>query len=105
MDDVLIYVCKELLRDVTRFSEVGSDITLRTYQAEVARSIIQSVLQSAGRSFVIMFPRQSGKNELQAQIETYLLALYSQRNQEIAKVSPTWKPQSLNAMRRLQRVS
>ena len=53
---------------------------------------------------MVIFPRQSGKNELQAQIETYLLGIYSLNNAEIVKVSPTWKPQSLNAMRRLERV-
>ena len=100
----LIEAIKTILRDIYPFCQTASGLTLRSYQVEVARSIIQSVLQSAGRSFVVMFPRQSGKNELQAQIETYLLAMYSQRNQEIVKVSPTWKPQSLNAMRRLQRV-
>ena len=53
---------------------------------------------------MIIFPRQSGKNELQAQLESYLLALLSPLDAEIVKVSPTWKPQSLNAMRRLERV-
>jgi len=53
---------------------------------------------------VVVFPRQSGKNELQAQIETYLLTLLSQLDTEIVKISPTWKPQTLNAMRRLERV-
>lgn len=51
-----------------------------------------------------MFPRQSGKNELQAQLETYLLTLLSLQGAEIVKVSPTWKPQSQNAMRRLERI-
>ena len=53
---------------------------------------------------MVIFPRQSGKNELQAQIETYLLTLLSPLNPEIVKISPTWRPQSLNAMRRLERV-
>jgi Terminase RNaseH-like domain len=50
-----------------------------------------------------MFPRQSGKNELQAQLEAYLLLLLSQTDAEMVKVSPTWKPQAQNAMRRLER--
>jgi len=104
MEDALIQRYKQLLQDVTLFSKAGSGIPLRTYQVEVARSIAKSVIHGEGLTFVIMFPRQSGKNELQAQIETYLLAMFSTRNQEIVKVSPTWKPQSLNAMRRLQRV-
>jgi hypothetical protein len=50
-----------------------------------------------------MFPRQSGKNELQAWLEAWLLALHAETGGEIVKVSPTWRPQSLNAMRRLER--
>ena len=38
-----------------------------------------------------MFPRQSGKNELQAQLEAYLFCLFYLMNGEIVKVSPTWK--------------
>ena len=70
----------------------------------VISSILESVLNHLGLSFVVLFPRQSGKNELQAQLEVYLLLLFSQLSAEIVKVSPTWKPQSLNAMRRLERV-
>ena len=77
MDKKLIRECKKLLRDVRRFSAVGSGIRLRTYQEQVAQAVVDSVIKEKGLSFVIMFPRQSGKNELQAQIETYLLALYS----------------------------
>ncbi len=51
-----------------------------------------------------MFPRQSGKNELQAQLEAFLLAEFCEQEVELVKASPTWKPQSLNAMRRLERV-
>ncbi len=79
-------------------------LPLRSYQVEVAWHIVDSVMQDKGLSFVVMFPRQSGKNELQAQMEVYLLALLKDTPAEIVKISPTWKPQSLNAMRRLQRV-
>ncbi len=92
------------LRDVALFSQAASGVRLRRYQCEVARSVVQSVLQDLGLSFVVVFPRQSGKNELQAQIEAYLLTLLSKTPAELVKVSPTWKPQSQNAMRRLERV-
>jgi hypothetical protein len=77
---------------------------LRSYQEQVALAIVNSVKTNAGLSFVVMFPRQSGKNELQAQVEAYLLLMLSDFNAEIVKISPTWKPQTLNAMRRLERV-
>lgn len=92
------------LRDVANAAEQGAGVTLRSYQKEVAQAIVRSVIEKRGLSFVVVFPRQSGKNELQAQIEAYLLALYSNRGAEIVKVSPTWKPQSQIAMRRLERV-
>lgn len=95
---------KPLLRDPQVFAASGSGLRLRTYQEQVARAIVDSVIHARGLTFVVMFPRQSGKNELQAQLEAYLLTLYSQYDAEIVKVSPTWKPQSLNAMRRLERV-
>ncbi len=97
-------VLKYVLRDIEVFSRLTSGLRLRRYQVEVARAIVDSVIQHKGLSFVVIFPRQSGKNELQAQIETYLLTLLSGLDAEIVKISPTWKPQSLNAMRRLERV-
>jgi hypothetical protein len=103
MDKGLIRACKDILRDVTLFCE-GSGIHLRSYQKQVAEAIVDSAIHDKGLSFVVIFPRQSGKNELQAQIETYLLSICSVQQSEIIKVSPTWKPQSLNAMRRLERV-
>lgn len=101
---LLVEQIKVVLKDVCLFVEHTSGLKLREYQISVARVVAESVIFREGKSFVVMFPRQSGKNELQAQIETYLLTLLSQIDCEIVKISPTWKPQSLNAMRRLQRV-
>lgn len=92
------------LDDIGEFTEYGGDIKLRSYQSEVAERICAAVFDQKGLSFVVMFPRQSGKNELQAQIEAYLLAYLCYTPAEIVKVSPTYKPQTLNAVRCLQRV-
>ncbi len=94
---------KPIPADPVAFAAAGG-LKLRLYQQDVARAIVDSVLQRRGLSFVVMFPRQSGKNELQAQVEACLLALLAGEDAEIIKVSPTWRPQSINAMRRLQRV-
>ena len=94
----------EIVRDGALFAECTSGLRLRKYQIDVARAIIESVIFERGLTFVVIFPRQSGKNELQAQIETYLLTYLQEFEAEIIKVSPTWRPQSINAMRRLQRV-
>jgi hypothetical protein len=101
---VLKEAIKKIVRDVCQFAEYASGTKLRSYQREVAQAITDSVINHLGDTFVVVFPRQSGKNELQAQIEVYLLALFSGRPAEMVKISPTWKPQSLNAMRRLERV-
>ncbi len=93
-----------VMMDITRFTELPTQMRLRGYQLAVARAVLELILNNHGDSLVVMFPRQSGKNELQAQLEAYLLSLYSLLNAEIVKVSPTWKPQTENAMRRLERV-
>jgi hypothetical protein len=93
-----------ILANVATFTEKGNGLKLRGYQLPVAEAIVSSIKNKLGLTFVVMFPRQSGKNELQAQVESYILASLAHRDAEIVKVSPTWKPQSLNAMRRLERV-
>ncbi len=90
------------LRLVTNFTRVFGGIKLRAYQQAAANAIVQSVLQNQGLSIVVMFPRQSGKNLMQAQLEVYLMALLAEEGAEMVKLSPTYQPQSLNAMRRLE---
>ena len=101
---MLLDQVKQLVCDPLIFAEYASKLKLRTYQQNVAWSVTRSVIAESGLSFVVLFPRQSGKNELQAQLETYLLTLYSQYDLDIVKISPTWKPQSINAMSRIERV-
>jgi hypothetical protein len=93
-----------LLQDIAVFCARASGLQLRSYQLSAAHAVIESVLQHRGLSIVIMFPRQSGKNEVQAHIEAYLLSILCTQNAEMVKISPTWKPQALNAMHRLERV-
>jgi len=98
---------KQIIRNSTIdpwiYSGLGG-IRLRRYQQTVAIAILDAVLFKPGHSFVVMFPRQSGKNELQAQLEALILMRFMRTGGELVKISPTWKPQSQNAMRRLQRV-
>jgi hypothetical protein len=102
--DLRSELCASSVEDIGAFCRNGSGLRLRRYQLEAARAIVNSVIHNLGHSIVVIFPRQSGKNELQAQLEAYLLTIYSLFDAEIVKVSPTWKPQTLNAMRRLRRV-
>ncbi len=100
----LVELLKKLLRDVVLFVRTANGLQLRSYQEAVARAVIHSVVHGEGLSFVVIFPRQSGKNELQAQLQAYLLTLFSAQHQEMVQVSPTWRPQTENAMHRLERV-
>jgi len=97
-------VYKKLLRDPVVFARHASGLSFRSYQRGVVEAIVDSVINNHGMEFVVMFPRQSGKNELQAQLEVYLLTLFSSFTVEMIKVSPTLHPQALNAMRRLEKV-
>jgi len=100
----LVQLLKKLLRDVVLFVRVTNGLKLRRYQEAVARAVVHSVLHHRGMHFVVIFPRQSGKNELQAQLQAYLLTLMSGERGEMVQVSPTWRPQTENAMHRLETV-
>ena len=96
---------KTMLRNPVHFAKYTCKFRIRSYQQGVLEAVTDSVLNDRGLSFVVMFPRQSGKNELQAHLEVYLLTLLSQHCVEMIKVSPTLKPQALTCMRRFERVA
>ena len=85
---------KDLLRNPVLFAGGASKTRLRNYQREAAECIFDSVIEQRGMSFVVIFPRQTGKNELQAQLEAYLMTLFSNYPVEMIKVSPTQVPQA-----------
>mgnify|MGYP000123799972 CR=1 FL=1 len=64
--------------------------------------MLDSILHGRGRTFAVMMSRQAGKNELAAQLEAQLLLLYRRRGGQIVKASPTFKPQTINSLLRLQ---
>ncbi len=76
-------------------------INLRPYQRGIALAIKGSILNQLGLTFVVILPRQSGKNEVQAHIFSWLLYRYSQVGGRIVSVSPTYKPQTLDNMERV----
>ena len=94
---------RALVQSITGFG-LEHCFRLRLYQAEIADRVIEVVTKREGLSLVVMMPRQSGKNELQAQLEAYLLILFALEGGDIVKISPTWQPQCLNAIHRLERV-
>lgn len=96
---------KAMLEKPNEFTQYLSGLRLRSYQQGVLESVFASVLNNNGFTFVVMFPRQSGKNELQAHLEVYLMTLLSYTPTELVKVSPTLKPQALTSMHRFERVA
>ena len=89
------------LADPALFSAHVLARPLRAYQAAVARAILQSIEERAGRQFTVLFPRQAGKNELSAHLEALLLARYQLVGAALVKAAPTFKPQTLNSLSRL----
>ena len=97
----MIYpMIKSILDDIVPFALEGSGLTLRSYQIEAARAIVDSVIDQRGLTFVVIMARQAGKNELQAQLEGYLLGLLAETNAEIVKAAPTKTPQAMTSLRR-----
>ncbi len=83
------------LRDVAAFSRLFlPERALRPYQIEPARSIARSVEDRAGRSFAVVFSRQAGKDELLAQIVSYLLFRWQRQGGSIVLAAPTFQPQA-----------
>ncbi len=77
-------------------------LQLRPYQTEVARAVLDSVMQRKGLTFSVEMARQGGKNELSAQIEVVLLTLHVAKGGSAIKASPTFKPQTLISLERLK---
>ncbi|HZT08585.1 MAG TPA: hypothetical protein VFC51_16300 [Chloroflexota bacterium] len=94
---------RRLLADIELFSRHVVGVPLRPYQLEPARAILDSVLHHRGRTFTVMMSRQAGKNELSAQLEAYLLNLFQRTGGVVVKAAPTFRPQIVNSILRLER--
>ncbi|MHB1355871.1 MAG: hypothetical protein ACYCZF_07820 [Anaerolineae bacterium] len=90
------------LTDIDLFSRRILGRPLRRYQAPIAHAILDSILRGRGLSLAVMLPRQSGKNEVSAQVETFMLNLHRARGGSIVKAAPTYRPQAITSMQRLE---
>ena len=90
------------LGSLALFARLGPlGVRLRPYQLEAASAILDSIRTRAGRTFVLVLPRQSGKDELITQLLVYLLRCLSHKPRGMVVVNPTYKPQTINAITRL----
>ena len=85
------------------FASFALGTRLREYQRPVLEAVCLSVRYRLGRSFVVIFPRQSGKNETQLCLYLYLLVRGMEQGGDIIHVEPTFKPQTEIAMLRLEK--
>ncbi len=77
---------------------------LRPYQLAAARAIVASVFGQQGLTFTVMMARQMGKNELSAHLECFLLNAFRHRGGQLVKCAPTFRPQIVTSMQRLERL-
>lgn len=74
---------KAILDDIELFSRRALGMPLYPYQVEPLRAVIDSVINGQGREFLLIFPRQSGKNEAIAHLLVYLLFLFQRSGGQI----------------------
>ena len=84
---------------IARFAAEILGKPLYPYQVEVADAILASIFSGEGRIFTVMMSRQSGKNQLSAVLEAFLLTCMPQGT--IVKAAPTFNPQITNSRLRL----
>lgn len=84
---------------ISRFAASILGKPLYPYQNEVAQAVLASICQRQGRIFTVMMARQSGKNQLSAVLEAYLLACMPEGT--IVKAAPTFTPQIMHSRLRL----
>lgn len=94
---------RRLLADIGTFSQlIWPRQALRGYQVGPARALVAAVRGDVPqREFVLTFSRQSGKDELLAQLLAYLLVLYQHRGGSCVVTLPTLRPQAVIARDRL----
>ena len=95
---------KENLRDPIFRSLMMGQCKLRSYQADAMRNIYDAVVNGKGGRFAVTFPRQSGKNEMQAQLEAAVMAANRHTGGSIIKIIPTEKNQGKVSTERLASV-
>ncbi len=93
---------RRLLGSFQDFTRKGGGMPLRTYQLAPARAILESIRLGLGLDFVVIMPRQAGKDEMLAHLKAYLMRVMWRKDRCMVEVNPTYKPQTINAIMRLE---
>jgi len=76
---------------------------LTTYQSEIARAVLDSVLNERGLTFTVEIARGGGVRELSAQIEHLLLTLHLNDGANLLRIAPPAQPTPVNEWSRPSR--
>jgi hypothetical protein len=95
-------VLRSRLRSIKNFTLGFLGVELKPYQLQAAEAVVRSVFARDGESFVVIFARQSGKDEMIASLILFLLARLGPVGGNIICAQPTFNPQTANAMQRLE---
>ena len=76
VEAVIVEAARRFQTDISTFSNLVIRVPLRRYQTEPLRAVLTSMFAREGLEFLLIFPRQSGKNEAVAQLLVYLLNIY-----------------------------
>jgi len=98
----LVQTIKHIGRTFENYTDRAGGIRMRPYQSEPAKAILDSVINKRGHTIVLIISRQAGKDELLANLLSYLMTLFAHREVGIVIANPTYKPQTINAIMRLE---
>lgn len=84
-------------RNIGPYSRDIVGLPLYPYQCEWADYVLGVVADHRSETVCVEMPRQSGKNETSAQLETAILAKHGRVGGSLVKCAPTWKPQIVNS--------
>lgn len=93
---------KSIGRTFDKYTNRAGGIKMRFYQLEPAKAILTSIKEKYGDTIVLIISRQAGKDELLANLLSYLITLFAHREVGIVVANPTYKPQTINAIMRLE---
>lgn len=79
---------------ITELTSHYAGLALRDYQLEPAETIARSIREGGGGQFALAFSRQSGKDELLAQLLAWLLITYAERGGNAVIAAPSKSPQA-----------
>jgi len=98
----LVQTIKNISKTFDRFTERGAGLKMYFYQLEPAEAILNSIFNNLGLTIVIIISRQAGKDEMIVNLICYLLNLFAHREIGIVIANPTYKPQTINMIDRLE---